>query len=94
MKILKALDVFSIYMLTRTKSEYRRGKMGIEFSKFLFSMQFFVCRHRNDDRKAKSAVTPLIYGGSVQGGGRENGREPRRLRNAQHCRGALKSWNG
>lgn len=59
-----------MYMLTRTRSEYRGMKMGIiAFSEFfLFSLQFFVCRHQNDDHKDKSAVSaPFIYGGQRAG---------------------------
>lgn len=62
MKVLKALDAFTVYMLTRIESEYRGVKMGIAFTKFLFSMQFFMCSYQNDDHKDKSGVTPCIYG--------------------------------
>lgn len=70
MKILKALDAFSMYVLTRTKSEYRGMKTGIAFSEFLFSMPFFMCRCQNDDRKDKSAVRDSIYLGGGQCAGK------------------------
>lgn len=75
---LKALDGFSMYMLARTRSEYRGMKMGIAFSEFsLFSLHFFVCRCQNDDHKDKSPVSGSIYlwGGGVQGRGRGNAKD-------------------